>query len=151
MAVHLTPYLSFPGTAREAMQHYHRILGGELSLMTFGEFGESSPELADKIMHGALETPSGIRLMGADSPPGMEFRPGNTVTVLLHGDDDATLRAYWDGLSAGGTIDVPLELQMWGDVWGQCTDRFGTSWQVDIGTEDGGAAQAGGPGEGGEG
>jgi PhnB protein len=146
MAVHLTPYLSFPGTAREAMGHYQRVLGGELELMTFGAFGESPPEIAELIMHGSLRTPSGMLLMGADNPPGMEFRPGNTVTVLLHGDDDATLRGYWAGLSEGGTVDVPLELQMWGDVWGQCTDRFGTIWQVDIGTQEPATQAPGGEG-----
>ncbi|MCU0282598.1 MAG: VOC family protein [Candidatus Nanopelagicales bacterium] len=144
MSVHLNPYLSFQGTAREAMTHYQRILGGELQMMTFAEFGQTEPEIADLIMHATLSTSEGLTLMGADSPPGMEHRPGNTVTVILHGEDEATLRDYWAGLSEGSTVNVALEPQMWGDIYGQCTDRFGIIWQVDIGTEAAGTQEPAG-------
>jgi PhnB protein len=70
--------------------------------------------------------------MGADNPPGTEFRAGNNMAVSLSGDDEAELRGYWDQLSAGGTIQVPLEKQMWGDVFGMCLDRFGVAWLVNI-------------------
>ncbi len=71
--------------------------------------------------------------MGADTPPGMEHSPGNNFSVSLSGDDEDELRGYWEKLSAGGSVSVPLEKQMWGDVFGMCTDRFGISWMVDIG------------------
>lgn len=129
--IHLNPYLSFNGDARAAMQHYHQVLGGELSMMTFAEFGQDDPAISDLIMHASLEA-DGLVLMGADTPPGMEYRPGNTVTVILHGDDEGRLRDCWAGLSEGGEVNVALEPQMWGDVYGQFTDRFGTVWQVNI-------------------
>jgi PhnB protein len=69
--------------------------------------------------------------MGADSPPGLEHTP-NGFSVSLSGDDAAELRGYWEKLSAGGTVSLPLEKQMWGDVFGMCTDRFGVPWMVDI-------------------
>ncbi|WP_449657454.1 VOC family protein [Streptomyces winkii] len=75
----------------------------------------------------------GFTLMGADTPPGMEHSPGNNFSVSLSGDDEDELRGYWEKLSAGGSVSVPLEKQMWGDVFGMCTDRFGISWMVDIG------------------
>jgi PhnB protein len=83
-------------------------------------------------MHGSLETPSGYTIMGADNPPGQPHNPGNNITVSLSGDDSDELRGYWDKLSEGGTIAVPLEKQMWGDVFGMCVDRFGISWMVNI-------------------
>ena len=84
-------------------------------------------------MHGQLETSSGFTLMGADTPPGMEHNPGNNISVSLSGDDEAELRGYWEKLSEGGTVTVPLEKQMWGDVFGMCVDRFGIAWLVNIG------------------
>jgi PhnB protein len=133
MASRLNPYLSFDGDARQAMEFYEQVFGGTLALNTFGAFGDADAPEADKIMHGMLETPSGFTLMGADTPPGMEYTPGTNFAVSLSGDDEAELRGYWEKLSAGGSVTVPLEKQMWGDVFGMCTDRFGVPWMVDIG------------------
>ncbi|MDQ3782634.1 MAG: VOC family protein, partial [Actinomycetota bacterium] len=72
MPTRLNPYISFDGNAREALEFYKSVLGGELSVMTFGEVGGETGPGADKIMHGQLQSPSGFTLMGADSPPGME-------------------------------------------------------------------------------
>ncbi|KPC62739.1 VOC family protein [Streptomyces chattanoogensis] len=132
MASRLNPYLSFDGNARQAMEFYEEVFGGTLALHTFGEFGQKDTPLADKIMHGRLETPSGFTLMGADTPPGMELAKGANFSVSLSGDDDTELRGYWEKLSTGGSVSVPLEKQMWGDVFGMCTDRFGIPWMVNI-------------------
>ena len=133
MASRLNPYISFDGNARDAMEFYKSVFGGTLTINTFGEYGaEGAPE-ADKIMHGQLETDSGYTLMGADTPPGMEFNPGDTITVSLSGDDSDELRGYWEKLSDGGNVTMPLEKQMWGDEFGQCVDRFGVAWMVNIG------------------
>ena len=70
--------------------------------------------------------------MGADTPPGMEHQPGNNIAVSLSGDDGDELRGYWEKLSGGGTVTVPLEKQMWGDEFGMCDDRFGITWMVNI-------------------
>ncbi len=132
MASRLNPYLSFDGNARAAMQFYEGVFEGTLTLNTFGEYGPPDAPEADKIMHGMLETASGFTLMGADTPPGSELHPGDNITISLSGDDDAELRGYWAKLSDGGTVALPLEKQMWGDVFGMCTDRFGIAWMVNI-------------------
>ena len=133
MASRLNPYISFAGNAREAMEFYNGVFGGTLTMNTFGEFGAPETAGADKIMHAQLETDSGFTLMGADTPPGMPYNPGDNVAVSLSGDDAGELRGYWDKLSAGATVTVPLEKQMWGDEFGACIDRFGVSWMVNIG------------------
>ena len=133
MASRLNPYLSFKDNAREAMTFYQAALGGDLAVNTFGEYGDPNAPEADLVMHSLLETPSGFTLMGADTPPGSEFRPGNTMSVSLSGDDGDELRGYWEKLSDGATITVPLEKQMWGDEFGMCRDRFGITWMVNIG------------------
>jgi PhnB protein len=132
MASRLNPYISFDGDARQAMEFYKEVFGGTLTLNTYADFGSPGTPEADNIMHGMLETPSGFTLMGADTPPGMEHAQGSNFSVSLSGDDDVELRGYWEKLSADGTVSVPLEKQMWGDVFGMCTDRFGIPWMVNI-------------------
>jgi PhnB protein len=137
MASRLNPYISFDGTAREALEFYKSVFGGELSVMTFGDMGSPDAEGADKVMHGMLETDSGYTLMASDSPPGMEYKAGNDMAVSLSGDDADALRGYWDKLSGGGSVAVPLEKQMWGDTFGMCEDRFGVTWMVNISEQSG--------------
>lgn len=132
MATRLNPYISFKDNARDAMEFYKDVFGGTLNLSTFGEFGQPDSPDADKIMHAQLETDSGYTLMASDTPQGMEYKPGDNITVSLSGDDDDELRGYWAKLSDGGTVSMPLEKQMWGDVFGSCTDKFGIGWMVNI-------------------
>jgi PhnB protein len=131
VASRLNPYLSFTDNARQAMEFYRSVFGGTLTLNTMGESGAEGPDAA-KIMHGQLETPSGYTLMAADTPTGMEHNPGTNISLSLSGDDADELRGYWDKLSDGGTVTLPLEKQMWGDEFGMCTDRFGIAWMVNI-------------------
>jgi len=132
MATRLNPYISFGDNAREALTFYQQVLGGTLELHTFGEYGATEEPLAGLVMHGLLETDDGLSLMAADTPPGMTRTPGNTITVSLSGDDADQLRARFAGLAEGGTVGTPLEKQMWGDEFGQLTDRFGIGWLVNI-------------------
>jgi PhnB protein len=137
MASRLNPYISFDGTARQAMEFYHSVFGGDLRMNTFAEFGAPDSPDADKIMHAMLETPSGFTLMASDTPEGMQHNPGDNIAVSLSGDDGDELRGYWEKLSDGGTVTMPLEKQMWGDEFGMCVDRFGINWMVNIGQPQG--------------
>jgi PhnB protein len=133
MTVRLNPYLSFRDNAREAMQFYQSVFDGTLTLSTFGEnHASDDPAEQSKIMHGMLETEDGLVLMGADTPNGMEYTPNSGFSVSLSGDDEPRLRRYWDGLCAGGSVEMPLEKAPWGDTFGMCTDRFGVHWLVNI-------------------
>ena len=132
MTSRLNPYLSFNGNAREAVEFYRTIFGGELTVSTFGEFGMTDPAFQDKVMHAQLETPQGYTLMASDTPPGMDWNPGDTITVSLSGDGGDGLREAWAKLADGGTVKVPLEKQMWGDEFGHLIDRFGVPWMVNV-------------------
>lgn len=124
----LNPYLSFTNNCREAMEFYQSVFGGELQVMTFGEMGGQP---ADGVMHSQLETPQGYTLMASDNPPEMGPAPDNG-SVSLSGDDVEGLTGHFAALSAGGSVEVPLEKQMWGDHFGMCTDRYGVRWLVNI-------------------
>src|SRR5215212_7248888 len=104
MASRLNPYLSFPNTARSAMEFYRGVFGGELAVSTFGEAGAAQGADADKIMHAQLETPAGYTLMASDTPAGMERSAGSQISVSLSGDDGEALRGYFTGLAEGGTV-----------------------------------------------
>ena len=132
MASQLNPYLTFDGNARQAMEFYQSVLGGELKISTFGEFGNPDPAVKDLVMHANLDTPRGYRLMASDTAPGMTLNPGNNVTVSLSGDPGEGLEEVWEKLSDGGEVQVPFEKQMWGDTFGQCRDKFGIQWMVDV-------------------
>ena len=133
MASRLNPYINFADNAKEAMEFYQEVFGGNLVFNTYGEYGAPDAPEASKIMHGQLETENGFTLMGADNPPGTDHKPGNNMTVSLSGEDAEELHSYWDKLSSGGSVSVPLEKQMWGDEFGMCVDRFGIPWMVNIG------------------
>jgi PhnB protein len=129
----LNPYLGFRDNAREAMEFYHSVFGGELSTSTFAEYQASEdPAEQDKIMHAMLETDGGLVLMAADTPNAMPYTPGDNFSISLSGEDETELRGYWDRLTDGGTIVMPLEKAPWGDLFGMCADRFGVSWLVNV-------------------
>jgi len=131
----LNPYLTFAGNAREAMEFYRDVFGGELNLMTFGDMGatehDGTPIPGDGVMHAQLTTDHGFTLMASDPPPGQSGVTPNGH-ISLSGDESELLRGYFDRLAEGGTVDVPLEKAPWGDEFGQVKDRFGVNWLVNI-------------------
>jgi PhnB protein len=133
MVTRLNPYLSFRDNARQAMEFYQSVFGGELSMSTFAEYQMADdPAEQDKIMHAQLESPSGLFLMGADTPGSMDYTPGGSISVSLSGEDEAELTGYWEKLSDGGTVVEPLAQAPWGDSFGMCVDKYGVMWLVNI-------------------
>ena len=133
MATRLNPYLHFSGNAREAMEFYRSVLGGELDVMTFADVGGGGGEYPDDgVMHAVLRTADGLELMASDGHDPDAAGP-DRLSLSISGDDEATLRRWFEALAEGGQVDVPLEKQVWGDTFGQVTDRYGMRWLVDIG------------------
>lgn len=135
----LNPYLQFDGNAREAMETYRDVFGGQLTISTFGEFGgapEGTPD--DGVMHAQLETDLGFTLMASDVPAAMGGASPNGQ-ISLSGDEGDALRGYFAKLTDGGQVTMPLEKQMWGDEFGMGVDRFGVSWMVNIAGGDSGS------------
>jgi len=129
----LNPYLSFKDNARQAVEFYHSVFGGKLTLSTFKEYGLSQdPVAGNLIMHAMLQAENGITLMAADTPPGMQYQPGSSISISLSGENEAELTAYYQKLSAGGTVVEPLTKAPWGDTFGMLVDPFGVNWMVNI-------------------
>ncbi|HWZ18039.1 MAG TPA: VOC family protein [Ktedonobacteraceae bacterium] len=129
----LNPYLSFKDNTRNAMEFYRTVFGGKLDLSTFKELHASQdPSEDNMIMHSVLEADNGITIMASDTPSRMEYRAGTNMSMSLSGDNEAELKAYFEKLSAGGMVTMPLEKAIWGDSFGMCTDKYGVQWLVNI-------------------
>lgn len=129
----LNPYISFKGNARQAMEFYKSVFGGQLTSTTYKEGGmNQNPDEADSIMHSSLTTDSDITIMAADTPTDMEYSPGNNMSISLSGDDAEQITAHFESLSVGGNVHQPLVKAAWGDTFGMITDRFGVNWMINI-------------------
>ena len=121
-------YVSFPGTAREALGFYGDVFGGEVALYTKGEFG-SSDGPPDHIAHGVL---SGVvSLAGSDAPAdGQSVRFEGLMLSLLGTAEPEVLHSWFDQLAVGGRVVDPLAPKPWGAADGQVIDRHGLHWLI---------------------
>lgn len=136
MATTLNPYINFDGNTREAMEFYKSIFGGKLDLNTYGDLKSAEdPSDENKIMHSQLETAE-FKFMAADIPKKFKSKVGKNADVnfsmSLSGEDGDALKGYFEKLSEGGTVTMPLARQMWGDEFGMVDDKFGITWMVNI-------------------
>src|SRR5258708_23804877 len=132
MPTKLNAYLNFKDNAREAMEFYKTVFGGELSINTLNELNASpDPSEGDKVMHSVLEA-GGISFMAADTPNSMEYRPAAGFGMSLSGDNMAELSGYFDKLSAGGMVTMPLEKAAWADTFWMGVDKLGVSGLVNV-------------------
>jgi PhnB protein len=132
MALH--PYLFFTNTCRDAMSHYHEVLGGELEIMTVGDMPESAeppPFEVDPsmVIHAALTFGDGDLLMASDDPTGDGAGTKGFAVSLALADHDE-IRRVFDALAEGGEVTMPLGETFWAPLFGMCTDRFGVAWMV---------------------
>jgi PhnB protein len=128
----LNPYLNFNGNAGEAMKFYHSVLGGELTMQTFGETKMAErPEDNDRIIHASLKN-GALSFMASDTMPGRQAQVGENIHMSLSGDNQAWLTEVFNKFSQGGKVDMPLAKQFWGDIYGQLTDKFGVHWMINI-------------------
>ena len=131
-----TPYLLFPGTAREALTFYAQVFGCSAELHTFQEFQRTDGP-ADAIAHGGLSG-GPVQLLAADAAG--EERPFLSVEGLMFSllgtADPATLREWFQRLSEGGRVVDELQLRPWDAYDGQVVDRYGLHWLIGYEEED---------------
>ncbi len=129
---YLSPYINFQGRAREAMEFYHKVLGGKLDLQTVNEKGVIKPAgLGDRISHARLEA-DGARIIASDGHPKYPAKVGDNMAIALGGTDKDRLTKIFTDLAAGGRIKGPLAAQPSGATVGYLLDKFGMNWVVSI-------------------
>lgn len=138
MTTTLTPYINLRGTAREAMDFYQSVFGGELTRSTFGEFGMvpegADASAADLVMHSQLVTPGGLVLSVSDTPDPAQVPTESFIQIALAGaaEDAEELRGWFERLASTGTVTLPLDQAPWGAFFGMCRDGWGVDWMVNI-------------------
>lgn len=142
MSITVNPYLNFAGNAREAMEYYQSVFGGKLEVMTFADFNmEGMP--ADGTMHAAL-VHDDFTIMASDAMPGAEATwAGTRNYVAFMGDDIDTLVGWYNALAAEGSTGMPLQEQVWGDMYGDVKDKYGIEWMFNIALPQGWAKTGG--------
>jgi PhnB protein len=130
----ITPYLSFDGNCREAMQFYQKCFNGELQVMPFSQFEgqcEFPPEAKDRVMHASL-TIGSVNLMASDSIPGMSFQQGNNVHLSINCESLEEIQRLFAALGENGKVVMPLQDAFWGAHFGMLTDQFGMHWMFNF-------------------
>jgi PhnB protein len=143
MTTTVTPYLSFPGTTREAYAFYAQALGATIeTMMSYADMPApppgadagcadgGAPPTGDGIMHACLALPGGAMVFAGDVPPGMPFDGIKGVMLALQYDTVDQAHIAFDALSQGGQVTMPLAPSFWAQTFGMLTDRFGVSWAV---------------------
>lgn len=121
-------YISFPGTAREALGYYAEVFGGDVSLFTYEDFARTDgPPTA--VAHGMLD--GAVALAGSDAAAGeATMRCEGMMLSLLGAAEPTVLHAWFDRLAADGKVVDPLALKPWGGSDGQVIDRHGLHWLI---------------------
>lgn len=136
----VSTYLNFPRNTEAVFEFYRSVFGGDFSfpLQRFkdvpSEIGppHCAPEDLELVMHVELTILGGHVLMGTDAPESMGFtlQTGNNVQINLEPDTREEAERLFKALSAGGSVQMPLQDMFWGAYFGSLTDRFGVHWMV---------------------
>lgn len=134
----ISPYLTFNGNCEEAFNFYKSVFGGDFPYV--GRFRDMPPmpgkevpaSEGDKIMHISLPISKETVLMGSDSSEafGKATVMGNNFSISINTGSEEEARRLFNGLSAGGTVTMPLDKTFWGALFGMFTDKFGIQWMV---------------------
>ncbi len=133
----LQNYLNFPGNTEVAFNFYRAAFGGEfLSVVRFKDMPMEGfvlpPDVADKLMHISLPVGDGSVLMASDAIEalGHTVRVGNNMSVFIQADSREEADRLFAALSAGGSVEMTMADQPWGDYYGSFQDQFGISWMI---------------------
>ncbi len=135
--VTVNPYLNFNGTTEAAFKFYRSVFGGDfITLQRFKDTAEADRVQEadrDKIMHVALMVGKGTVLMGTDALESMghPLSVGNNFFLSISAESEVEAENYFEKLSAGGKISIPLKKTFWGAYFGIFTDKFGIQWMID--------------------
>lgn len=134
MSVNTVTHLNFRGDARQALEFYQSVFGGDLTIFTYNDVGNiQDPSETDQVMWGQVTATNGFRVMAYDVPSRMPWNQGdNAFFVSLRGESSQEITAHWENLSRGATIVQALEPAQWAPLYGMLKDQFGVIWVVDV-------------------
>ena len=144
----INPYIHFNGNAEEAFTFYKSVFGGEFAmLMRFKDLeipGSIANEReANKIMHIALPIGKHDILMGSDTPEALGVHNLNETRskISISAESKEEADNLYNGLSAGGQVEMPIADSPWGSYFGMFRDKYGIEWMVDFDPKYNGQAE----------
>ncbi|MGI5122144.1 VOC family protein [Marinactinospora thermotolerans] len=134
MSINVVTHLNFRGEARAALTFYQSVFGGEMAVVTYKDAGNvQDPSQADQVMWGQVSADNGFQVMAYDVPGQMPWNQGeNAFFVSVRGERAEEINAYWEKLTEGSTVVVPMGPAQWASRYGMLTDRFGVTWVLDV-------------------
>jgi PhnB protein len=127
----ITPYITFRGNCREAIEFYKSALGAEVAFVqTFGESPMDFKGPADNIMHASLKVGNSTIMMSDDPNPQGGPGGGGDISLTIGLSDTAKAKEVFDKLAKGGSVIMALEKTFWADAFGMLTDKFGVRWMI---------------------
>jgi PhnB protein len=131
MKKQITPYLTFDGNAKQALEFYKELLGAEIiGLQTFGEADyPTPPEANDRVMHAQLKKED-ISIMFSDNFPGKSVVVGSNISFTLEPESDEEIQNLYNALSKNGKVLNELEDTFWGAKYARVQDSFGIIWEL---------------------
>jgi PhnB protein len=133
MSVSTTTHVNFRGQAREALEFYQSVFGGEAAIATYADIhAVEEPAQAGQVAFGRVDAPNGFTIMAYDVQPSKDYNPGqNPFYITLHGTQGDEIKTLWEGLaSTATTILTPLAPAPFAPLYGMLTDRYGITWIV---------------------
>ncbi|MBS1919826.1 MAG: VOC family protein [Bacteroidetes bacterium] len=135
----INPHINFNGNAEEAFNFYKSVFGGEFTrIVRFKDLSipgaQVSEKEGNKIMHIALPIGKSNTLMGNDVPDflGRVNENENRSKIAVSADSKEEADKIFNGLSAGGAVEMPIEDSPWGSYFGMFRDKYGIEWMVDF-------------------
>lgn len=135
----ISPYIHYNGNAEEAFNFYKSVFGGEFTVVSrFKDLSipgfQVAENEADKIMHIALPIGKHSVLMGSDTPEmlGKHNENETRTKISINTETKEAADQYFNGLSVGGTVEMPMSDSPWGSYFGMLRDRFGIEWMVNF-------------------
>ena len=135
----INPYIHFNGNAEEAFTFYKSVFGGDFArIARFKDLASDEHPIAekeqDKIMHIALPIGKSSVLMGSDTPEfmGRHNENENRSKISISAESKEEADKLFNGLSAGGNVEMPIGDSPWGSYFGMFRDKYGIEWMVDF-------------------
>lgn len=127
----INAHLTFNGNCREAFELYESLLGGSLTMTSFGESPAAKhvpQEWKERIVHATLSLEKS-EIAGADVSPD-DYKKPEGFYLLIEPEDPSRAENLFAALAAGGEIKIPLQEMFWSVCYGSVVDKFGTPWEI---------------------
>lgn len=124
-----SPYISFNGDCKRALDFYQQVFNGEIKNISFYRDSpvEISDEDEDRVMHAVFQSEA-VYFLAADTMPDSSVVVGDNISLSLEFEHESEMERIYHLMAEHGTVIMPLQDTFWGSSFGMLVDQFGLSW-----------------------